>query len=387
MEFKLSEELQAMRRSAREFTEKEIVQYADKWDEQHHFPLEVIRKMGELGYFATATPEKYGGLEMADGMLAQAVLCEEIGRGSSSVRVAFNTQFLGTALSILRHGTEEQKKRWVPDLISARKIGCFAITEPNAGSDVLSMKTTAKPVDDGFILNGCKIWISYASKADVAIVYAYHDRSAGSKGLSAFIVDMHLPGVCARDLDKMGTRSSPTSEISFDNVKLPRDALLGSLGDGVKICFGSLNQTRLGCASGGVGLAQACLEAAVRYANEREQFGKKVGEYQMNQDLIGQMAVQIEAARLLTYRAAWQKDQGEFGNTLETSYAKYMAAETAVFCAHAAMKIFSAYGYSTEYPVARFYRDAVLYQIVEGTANIQKTIIAQDALGYRKANR
>lgn len=376
-----------MRESAHEFTEKEILPFADKWDEQHHFPIEVIRKMGELGYFGTAVPEEYGGLGMPDGMLAQAVLCEEIGRGSSSIRVAFNTQFLGTALSILRHGNEAQKKKWIPDLIAARKIGCFAITEPNAGSDVLSLKTSAKPDGDGFVLNGCKIWISSASKADLGIVYAYHDRSAGSKGLSAFIVDMHSEGVCVRDLDKLGTRSSPTGEISFDNVRLPKDALLGNLGDGVKICFGSLNQTRLGCASGGVGLAQAALELALRYANEREQFGKKVGEYQMNQDLVAQMVAQIEAARLLTYRAAWQKDQGQFGNTLETSLAKYTAAETAVFCAHAAMKILSAYGYSTEYPAARLYRDAVLYQIVEGTVNIQKTIIAQDALGYRKANR
>ncbi len=387
MDFTLSDELQAMRESARQFTEKEIVPFADKWDEGHHFPAEVIRKMGELGYFGTAVPEEYGGLGMSDGMLAQAVLCEEIGRGSSSIRVAFNTQFLGTALSILRHGSEAQKKTWIPDLVSARKIGCFAITEPNAGSDVVAMKATAKPDGGGFLLNGCKIWISFASRADMAIVYAYHDRSAGSKGMSAFVVDMHTPGVCVRDLDKLGTRSSPTGEISFDNVRLPKEALLGNLGDGVKICFGSLNQTRLGCASGGVGLAQACLEAAVRYANEREQFGKRVGEYQMNQDLIAQMAAQIESARLLTWRCAWQKDQGQFGNTLETSFAKYTAAETAVFCAHSAMKIFSAYGYSTEYPVARFFRDAVLYQIVEGTVNVQKTIIAQDALGYRKANR
>ncbi|RLB58615.1 MAG: acyl-CoA dehydrogenase [Deltaproteobacteria bacterium] len=387
MDFELSEELQAMRQSARDFTEKEIVPHADKWDEEHYFPIEVIRQMGELGYFGTPFPEELGGSAMEDGMLAQAVLCEEIGRGSSSVRVAFNTQCLGTALSIWRHGNEEQKRKWIPDIISARKIGCFAITEPNAGSDVLALRATARPDGDGYVLNGSKIWISFASRADVAIVYAYHDRSAGSKGLSAFVVDMHSDGVSTRDLDKLGTRSSPTSEISFEDVRLPGDALLGKLGDGVKICFGSLNQTRLGCASGGVGLARACLEAAVRYCNEREQFGKPVGKFQMNQELIGQMAAQIEAARWLTYRAAWQKDRGQFGNTLETSYAKYVAAETAAFCAHQAMKILGAYGYSTEYPLARFFRDAVLYQIVEGTVNVQKMIIALDQLGYRKANR
>jgi len=385
MDFGLNEEQLAMKEAARDFTEKEIIPYADKWDEEHYFPVEVIKKMGELGYFGTPIPEEYGGTDV--GLLAQTLMCEEIGRGSASIRVAFNTQCLGNALSILRYGTEEQKHKWIPDLISAAKIGCFAITEPNAGSDVVALKTTAKPNGDGFILNGCKNWISFASRADVALVYAYHDREAGSKGMSAFIVDMHSEGVSTNDLDKLGTRSSPTSEIFFEDVRLPKDALLGKLGDGVKICFSSLNQTRLCCASGGVGLAQACLDAAVKYCNEREQFGKQVGQFQMNQELIGQMAARIESARLLTYRAAWQKDQGSLGNTLEMSYAKYIAGETVSFCAHSAMKILGAYGYSTEYPVARYYRDAVLYQIVEGTANIHKMIIALDQLGYRKANR
>lgn len=385
MDFCQSDEVQAMRVEARKFTEEKIVPFADKWDEEHHFPIEVVRQMGELGFFGCCIPEEFGGTNV--GHLAQAVLCEEVGRGSASLRVAFNTQCWGTAFSILRHGTDEQKKKWIPDLISAKKIGCFAITEPNSGSDTLSMKTTAKPTDDGFVLSGNKIWISYASRADVALVYAYHDREAGSRGLSAFIVDLHLPGVSTSDLDKMGTRTSPTSEMCFEDVKIPKEALLGKLGDGVKILFSSLNQTRLGCASGGVGLAQACLDAAVKYCDEREQFGQKIGQFQMNQELVATMAVDIEAARLLTYRAAWQKDQGQVGNVLETSMAKYMAAEAAQRCAHGAMKILGSYGYSTEYPVARYYRDAVLYQIVEGTVNVQKMIIAQDQLGIRKANR
>ena len=385
MDFGLSEEMLAMKQSARDFTEKEIIPFADKWDEEHYFPIEIIRKMGELGYFGAPIPEEYGGTNA--GFLAQAILTEEIGRGSSSIRVAFNTQCLGNAVSILRYGTEEQKQKWIPDLISARKIGCFAITEPNAGSDTLSMKATAKPDGDGFVLNGSKTWISFGSRADMALVYAYHDRSIGSKGLSAFLVDMHLPGISTSDLNKLGTRSSPTSELFFDQVKLPREALLGKLGDGVKVLFTSLNQTRLCCAAGGVGLAQACLDAAVKYCNEREQFGELVGKFQMNQELIATMATDIEAARLLTYRAAWQKDQGLLTNTLETAYAKYTSAEAVTRAAHSAMKILSAYGYSTEYPLARYYRDAVLYQIVEGTVNVQKMIIAQDQLGYRKANR
>ncbi len=385
MDFGLSDEHLAMQAEAKKFTDKEIVPYADKWDEDHFFPVDVVRRMGELGFFGCPIPEDYGGTD--SGFLAQALLTEEVARGSSSIRVAFNTQCLGTALSILLHGTEEQKKKWIPGLISAEKIGCFAITEPNSGSDVLALKSTAKLDGDGFLLNGTKTWISFASHADVAMVYAYHDPEKDSKGLSAFVVDMHSDGITTHDLDKLGTRSSPTSEIVFDNVRLPRDALLGELGHGVKICFGSLNQTRLCCAAGGVGLAQACLDAAVTYCNEREQFGQVVGKFQMNQDLIATMAAEIEATRLLTYRAAWQKDEGQLGNTLEVSYAKYMAGETVTRCAHNAMKILGAYGYSTEYPVARYFRDAVLYQIVEGTANIQKTIIAQDQLGYRKANR
>ena len=385
MDFALDEELLAMKEAARDFTQKEIVPNADQWDEEHYFPIEVVRKMGELGYYGCIIPEEYGGINI--GHLAQSLLTEEVARGSSSLRVTFNTQCLGTAYSILRHGSEEQKKKWIPDLIAGKKLGCFAITEPNSGSDVMSLKSTAKPDGDGFILNGSKTWISLAAQADVAIVYAYHDKEKGSKGLSAFVVDMHLDGVSTADLDKLGTRSSPTGEIVFEDVRLPGDALLGKLGDGVKICFSSLNQTRLSCAAGGVGLAQACLDAAVQYCNEREQFGQLIGKFQMNQEMIANMAAEIEACRLLTYRAAWQKDQGKIGNVLETCYAKFMVGETVTRCAHNAMKILGAYGYSTEYPVARFYRDAVCYQIVEGTVNVQKMIIAQDQLGFRKANR
>lgn len=385
MDFTLSDEILAMKEAGRDFAEKEIIPNADKWDEEHYFPVEVIQKMAELGYFGCPIPEEYGGSNI--GFFPQTVLTEEISRGSSSLRVSFNTQCLGTALSILRHGTDEQKKKWIPDLIMAKKIGCFAISEPNAGSDVLSMKSVAKPDGDGFILNGCKTWISCAAQADVGIIYAYHDPEQASKGLSAFIVDLHSDGVSASDLDKMGTRSSPTGEIVFEDVRLPADALLGKLGDGVKICFSSLNQTRLSCAAGGVGLAQACLDATIRYCNEREQFGQAIGKFQMNQELIANMAAEIEAARLLTYRAAWQKDQGNLGNVLETSYAKFFTGETVTKCAHSAMKILGSYGYSTEYPVARFLRDSFVYQIVEGTVNIQKIIISQDQLGYRKANR
>lgn len=386
MDFQLTDEHRSIQEMARKFAETEIAPYADKWDEEHFFPRDIVLKMGELGFYGCILPEEYGGTN--SGFLAMTLITEEISRASSSLRVTFNMQSCGTAYTIYRYGSEALRERYIEKLISGQWLGCFGITEPNAGSDVLAMKTTAVDKGDHFLVNGSKTWITNAHVADVCILYAYHDRDAGSRGLSAFVVDLKSsPGVTTRPLDKMGTRSSPTGEIVFEDVRVPKENLLGNLGDGVKIVFSSLNQTRLSCAAGGVGLAQACLDVAIKYCGEREQFGQPIGQFQMNQEMIANMAVEVEAARLLTYKAAWQKDQGQLGNTLETSYAKYFAGEVVARAAHSAMKILGAYGYSTEYPVARFYRDAVLYQIVEGTANVQKMIIALDRLGIRKANR
>jgi glutaryl-CoA dehydrogenase (non-decarboxylating) len=385
MDFKLSEELQALRETARDFADKEIVPYVEKWEEQSYFPREVMKKMADLGFYGTLVPEEYGGNGM--GFLAGTIVTEEVARASASLRVTLNMQTFGPAVSILRYGSEEQKKKYLPKIVSTEMISCFAITEPNAGSDIMSMKTTAIPKGDYFLVNGSKTWISNAQVADLCLLYAYHDPAAKSKGLSTFLLDMHLPGISTRPLNKLGLHSAPTGEITLEDVQIPKNALLGTLGDGVKHVFGSLNQTRLSCAAGGIGIAQACLEAAVKYCNERSQFGQQIGQFQMNQDMIAVMATELEAARLLVYKAAVQKDEGNLGNVLETSMAKYYAGEVAGKAADFAMRILSAYGYSTEYPVARYFRDAKSIQIVEGTANIQKTIIAMDQLGYRKANR
>jgi len=385
MDFHLSDELRAIRETAREFAEKEIAPFADAWEKEHFFPRDVVRKMGELGFYGTLVPEEYGGNGL--GFLAGTIITEEIARASASLRVTFNMQTFGPALSIFRYGTEEQKRRYIPKLASAEMLGCFAITEPNAGSDIMAMKTTAIPQGDHYLVNGAKTWISNAQIADLCILYAYHDPGAKSQGMSTFLLDMHLPGISTRPLDKLGLLSAPTGEIILEDVKIPKDALLGAPGDGVKHVFASLNQTRLSCAAGGLGLAQACLDASVKYCTERVQFGQQIGQFQMNQDMIAVMATELEAARFLVYRAALQKDEGMLGNVRETSMAKYFAGEVAGKAAEFAMRIYSAYGYSTEYPVARYYRDAKSLQIVEGTANIQKTIIAMDQLGYRKANR
>ncbi|HDG96929.1 MAG TPA: acyl-CoA dehydrogenase [Desulfobacterales bacterium] len=387
MDFALSEELQMLREMARNFADEKIAPYADEWDEKHYFPYEeVIKPMAELGFFGTVIPEEYGGNEM--GFLAAMILTEEISRASSSLRVQINMQTLGCAYTIYRYGSEELKRKYIPKLVNAEYIGGFGITEPNAGSDVMAMKSTAVDKGDHWLLNGSKTWISNAPIADVIIYYAYTDREARGRGLSAFVIEpKNFNGVTTTDLDKMGTRSTPTGEIILEDTKVPKENILGKPGDGARIVFSSLNQTRLSAAAGGVGIAQACLDAVTSYCQEREQFGKPIGQFQMNQDLIAQIAAEIEAARLMVYKAAWQKDQGQLGNTLEVAHAKYLAGEVAEKASRVAMKILGAYGYSTEYPVARYYRDAPAYQIVEGSSNICKWIIALDQLGIRKANR
>jgi glutaryl-CoA dehydrogenase (non-decarboxylating) len=387
MQFQLSEDLELLRETVRDFATKQIAPNVEKWDADHYLPYEeAIKPMGELGFFGTVIPEQYGGNEM--GWLAAMIVTEEIARVSSSLRVQVNMQALGCAFTIYKYGNDEVKAKYVEKLVSAEYLGGFGITEPNAGSDVMSMKSRAEDKGDHWLLNGNKTWISNANLADAIVYYAYTDPDKGSKGLSAFVVELkNFNGIRTTRLDKMGSWSSPTGEIYLENTRVPKENILGQPGDGAKIVFGSLNQTRLSAAAGAVGVAQACLEAAVQYCQERKQFGKPIGEFQMNQDLIAQMSTDIEAARLLVYKAAWAKDQGRLNNGLDVAQAKLFAGETAVRCANYAMRILGAYGYSTEYPVARFYRDAPTYTMVEGSSNICKWMIALDELGIRKSNR
>jgi glutaryl-CoA dehydrogenase (non-decarboxylating) len=387
MDFNLTKEQEMIRKAVREFAEKRIAPHADQWDRDHYLPIkEVLRPMGALGFFGSVIPEAYGGVDM--GWIAAMIITEEIARVSSSLRVQINMQTLGCAFTILTHGSEELKKKYIPGLVSADLIGGFAMTEPDAGSDVLAMASEAEDRGESWVINGSKTWISNASVADVLILYAYTDRAAGAKGLSAFVIEpKRFTGIKTTELEKMGSFSSPTGELFLQDTPVPKGNLLGKPGEGARILFGSLNQTRLSAAAGGVGVAQAALEMATTYAMERKQFGKPIGEFQMNQDMIAQMATDVEAARLLVYRAAWQKDQGRLNNGREVAMAKYAAGEAAMKCVQLAMRIMGAYGYATEYPLARFYRDAPTYPMVEGSANICKWIIALDQLGIRKANR
>lgn len=387
MDFQLSDELKTLAQVARDFAAEKITPFADEWDRAHYFPYqEVIKPMAELGFLGTVIPEEYGGNDM--GWLATMIVTEEIARACSALRVQINMETVGCAFPILRYGSEALKRKYIPKLVSAEYLGGFAITEPTAGSDVLAMKSRAEDKGDHWLLNGSKAWISNANIADVVIYYAHTDRGARGRPLSAFVVELkNVEGVSTAEWDKMGTHLSPTGEIILENVRIPKENILGKPGDGTGIVFGSLNQTRLQAAAGAVGLAQACLDQVTRYCNEREQFGQPIGQFQMNQDMVAQMVTEIEAARLLVYRAAWQKDQGNLGNTLEVAQAKYLAGEVVAKAAGHAMRILGAYGYSTETPVARYYRDAPTYFMVEGSANVCKMIIALDQLGYRKANR
>ena len=384
MNFELAEEYKAIQDMARKFALQEIAPLVAEDDRNHRFQRDIMQKMGQLGFFGCVIPEEYGGTN--SGFLAHCLIVEEVGRVSASLRVPFNSLAFGPALTLVKWGTEEQKQVYVPGIVRGEKVGCFAITEPDAGSDVAAISTQAVKNKDGYVLNGTKTWATLASVADVILVYASTTPEAKAKGLSAFIIDASTPGITTTNLDKMGLHCVPTGELIFEDCQIPANALVGSENDGFKICMSTLDNTRLTTAAGAVGMAQGCIDESVKYCNERSQFGQLLGMFQANQTKIADMVIATEAARLLVYRAAWQKDQGT-RNTLETSIAKAAAADAAVAASGYAMQLLGAYGYSVEYPVERYYREAKLYQIIEGSSNILRMIIALDALGMRTANR
>jgi glutaryl-CoA dehydrogenase (non-decarboxylating) len=388
MNFELNKEILAIQKAAREFADKEILPRVEEDEKSHLFQKDLIKKMGELGFFGCPIPEEYGGSNF--GFLAHAVVTEEISRVSGSIRAAFNMQTMGTAREIFQFGTEEQRKKYIPKLVRVELLGCIGITESEAGSDVGAIKTKAVKKGSTYVLSGSKNWITYAQVADIGIIYAYSDDSSKKySGMSAFIVDMHSRGIrTGPSAEKMGWLACPTGEIYFDDVEIPEENLLGTEeGKGFGYAMSGLNNTRLTAAAGAVGVSQGLINEAKKYAKAREQFGKPIGNFQMVQEELARMIVETEAARLMTYRCAVQKDNGNIHNTLETSMAKYYSCDVASRVADGALRILGAYGYSSEYPVERLFRDAKLYQIIEGSANIHKMIIATDALGYRKANK
>lgn len=382
----LTEEHLMLRDMVRKFADNEIAPVVDKDENDHRFQRELVNQMAELGLFGCPIPEEYGGNGM--GYLAHAIVTEEIGRVSGSLRVAFNMQTMGTSLSILRWGSEELKRKYIPELMSARMLGCFGITEPDAGSDTASMSSTAVKDGNEYVLNGRKMWITWAPVADMAIIFAMTDKKAKHKGMSAFVMDMDRPGVTTITIkDKLGLWACPTGEVIMEDVRIPTSHLLGEEGRGFGHLMQELAATRLTAAAGAVGTCQAAVDEAVKYANQRQQFGRPIAEFQMVQEVIARMVAETEAARALVWRCAIQKDRGLLNNMRETVIAKYYACRAADEVPNLALEVLGAYGYSNEYPIARILRDGKVYKILEGATNIMKMIIATDALGIKKANR
>lgn len=383
MDFALNQEQQRVQEAARRFAQEEVAPVARAADETGEFPMHLVKRMGELGFLAGLVGREYGGAGM--DFVSYALLCEELGRVDASVR-GFLTVHAGlVALCIQNWGSEEQKRRALPHLASGESIGCYALTEINAGSDAASMETTAREEEDSYVLNGEKIWITNGLSATTTIVFATLDRGLRHKGICAFLLEGNPPG-CQRDPmpnKELGHRASEHARITFKECRVPRSALLGEAGQGFAIAMSALECGRIGVASGAVGIAQACLDACVDYTRQRRQFGQRLADFQMLQGTLADMAADIEAARLLTYRAAWTKDR-DLPATRATSIAKLFATEAAMRAASEAVLLHGNRGYSNEYPVERHYRDIKGLQIYEGTSHIQRVIIARDLVGRER---
>jgi glutaryl-CoA dehydrogenase (non-decarboxylating) len=380
MDFELDDVQTIMADTAEKFGKKEI----PPWSEKKGDIREIASKMGEVGLFGCAFPPRYGGSQA--GFLAHSVVCEKISTIDSGLRALFNLQAMTVPYAIMEWGSEPAREKYIKSLVLGEKIGCTCFSEPNAGSDLAAMETKIEDKGDHFLINGTKTWISNGNYADYAIVYGTFDRGLKSKGILGVIVETDQDGWHASEIDKLGDNNSPIAEIFLEDVIAPKKNLLGEWGSGFKVAMTALDRGRISVSSGALGVAQACLDASVKYANERVQFGKPIGEFQMVKGVIADMVAHIEAARFLVRRAAWRSDQ-DLPFSREVAIAKYFAGEVAVKCAGWAMEIHGGMGYSLEMPVEKYYRDSKLYQVGEGTANIMRLLIANDALGYKKANR
>jgi len=380
MDFELTPQQKHIQAQARQFAEQEVAPVAREADEKGQFPLHLVKRMGELGFLAGPIEPEYGGSSM--DYISYALLCEELGRADSSVRGFLTVHTSLVSMCIRDWGTEEQKRRYLPRLATGEWIGCYALTETNAGSDVASMETLAREEGDYYILDGEKIWITNGISAHVAIVFASRDRSARHRGICAFLVETNTPGFYREPMPgkELGHRASEHVHIMLKECRVPKSALLGAPGKGFKVAMSALDRGRLGVAAGAVGVAQACLDACISFATQRRQFGQRIADFEMIQATLADMAADVEAARLLVYRAAWAKDQ-ELPATKATSIAKLFATEAAIRAASEAVLMHGNRGYSNEYPVERYYRDIKGLQIYEGTSHIQRIIIARELVG------
>lgn len=378
MNFTLSDEQQLIRQTAREFCDAEIAPHVAEWDRTETVDRGIVGKLAEIGFLGAALPEKHGGMGLP--MTSYALVVEELGRADSNIRgiVSVSNGLYGK--SVARWGSEEQKARLLPPLAAGEELGCYALTEPGAGSDPGSLESRAERDGEGWRISGQKIFITLGSWAANALVFA-RTGEAGPRGITCFVVPTDAPGFEARPIKgKLGLRAQDTAELFLDGVRVGADAVLGEEGGGFKVAMSALDHGRISLGAGCVGIAQGCLDASIAYTRARRQFGRSVASFQLVQELLADIAVETEAARLLVWRAAATADRGE-RHTVEASYAKYFASEVAVRAANAAVQAHGGYGYVDEYPVGKYLRDARVTTLYEGTSQIQKLLIGRALTG------
>src|SRR5947209_10172107 len=379
MDFDLTDEQELVRRTAREFTDREIWDRARQNARDEHFDVDLVRMIADQGYLGAIVPREYGGAGL--DYVTYGLVVEEVGRGDSAMRTVISVQTSLVCSSFLKWGTEEQKQHYLPKLCSGEWLGCFGLTEPDTGSDAANQKTRARKTDSGWVINGSKMFISLGNHAKVALIFAQTDPEKAHRGLACFLVETDQPGFQPQEVHhKLGLRGSDTAAISLDDVHVPEDAILGEVGDGFKVAMSSLDSGRYSVAAGCVGICQGSLDASVRYSQEREQFGRPIAAFQLVQEMIADIALETDAARMLVWRAGYLKDTGK-PNTTETSVAKLYATEAAIKCANTAIQVHGGSGYVDDYPVERYFRDVRVTSLYEGTSQIQKLIIGRALTG------
>ncbi len=382
MNFELSDELQMLRKMVRQFVDQEINPYIKEWDEKGNTDPNIYKRLSELNLMGVCIPEKYGGSGMDYNALA--IVCEELERGDTAFRTAVSVHTGLNSLTLLQWGNEEQKQKYLVPQAKGEKLAAYGLTEPNAGSDVKAIQTTAVRDGDDYVLNGQKIWISLSDLADHFIVFAYTDKAKGHHGISAFIVERTYPGFSSRPLKgKLGIRAGNTGELFFDNMRVPKENLLGEEGEGFKIAMSALDNGRFTVAAGACGIIMASLEESVNYCHDRHTFGEEIGRHQLVQQMIANMEAKLQMSQLLVYRVGELKNKGE-RCTRETSLAKWQACNFANESANDAVQIHGAYGFSNEFPVERHLRNSKAPVIYEGTREIHTVMQAEYVLGYRK---
>lgn len=378
MDFMLTDDQKMIRDTAKEFSDEVLAVEAAEYDEKDEPNLSAIKKLGELGYMGITIPEKYGGAGL--DTISYALVMEQMARGCAATATTISVQLSLVAEGLIKYGSEEQRKKYLPKLATGEMIGAFAMTEPSAGSDVGSMTTSAVKKGDDYVINGTKTFITNGGFADLFLLFVSTDKEAGAKGLSCLIVEKDTPGFrLGKKEVKMGIRATDTRELIFEDCKVPKTNLLGEEGKGMSIGLGLLDGGRIGIAAQATGIAQRALEEATSYSKEREQFGRPICKFQAIQFMLADMAMRVDAARLLTLRSAWAKDAGK-PFSLEAATAKLYASETANWVADKALQIHGGYGYMKEYVVERLYRDARITEIYEGTSEIQRLVISGQLL-------